>query len=122
MAYPNPATLTNLADLALLDVASLSSEEQATLHQALLQTTAWVSELMEVQTDGVSATVQPFALPTSTRSDTAAPNVNSTDIVALAPDRLGDLFRVPRVTGAEVPDSSVEVRHVASRDRTQGHE
>ena len=66
--------------------------------------------------------MQPFGLPTTMRTDAAVTDVNSTDILALAPDRHGELFRVPRVVGTEAPEDHTDVPEGNCSHRTQGHE
>jgi aspartyl-tRNA(Asn)/glutamyl-tRNA(Gln) amidotransferase subunit C len=97
VTQPTDTTLLELAELARLDVTSLQHDEQAGLRAALDRTTSWVAQLMAVSTDGVPQTVHPIALPTVMRADVAVPNTDSAIMLALAPDRQSDWYRVPRV-------------------------
>ena len=99
MTHPTDTTLLELAELARLDVAGLGVEERAGLREALARTTEWVGQLMAVPTDGVPPTVQPMGLPTLLRADVAVPNADAAAVLALAPDREGDWYRLPRVVG-----------------------
>jgi aspartyl-tRNA(Asn)/glutamyl-tRNA(Gln) amidotransferase subunit C len=99
MTHPTDTTLLELAELARLDVAGLGEVERAGLREALARTTEWVGQLMGVPTDGVPPTVQPVVLPTVLRADVAVPNADAGAMLAVAPDREGDWYRVPRVVG-----------------------
>ena len=105
-----------------MDLAGLSEGEQAGLCEALARTTQWVGQLMDVATDGVPPTVQPIALPTVMRADVAVPNANTAAMLALAPDRESDWYRVPRVVGRETPVQTAETRDDAAEECEQSHE
>jgi aspartyl-tRNA(Asn)/glutamyl-tRNA(Gln) amidotransferase subunit C len=105
-----------------MDVAGLNEGDQVGLREALARTTQWVGQLMAVATDGVPPTVQPIALPTVMRADVAVPNANTAAMLALAPDRESDWYRVPRVVGRETPVQTAETRHDAAEECEQSHE
>jgi aspartyl-tRNA(Asn)/glutamyl-tRNA(Gln) amidotransferase subunit C len=122
MTHPTDTTLLELAELARLNLAGLSESERAGLRAALVRTTEWVGQLMAIPTDGVPPTVQPVELPTVMRADVAAPNAHATAMLALAPDRESDWYRVPRVVGQAAQVETAKTGDDAAARYWQGDE
>lgn len=122
MTHPTDMTLLELAELARLDVAGLGEEERSGLREALARTTEWVGQLMAVRTDGVPPTVQPVVLSTLLRADAAVPNADAAAMLALAPDREGDWYRVLRVVGRATAVEPAESGGDAAAEMEHGDE
>jgi aspartyl-tRNA(Asn)/glutamyl-tRNA(Gln) amidotransferase subunit C len=86
------AQVLHVARLARLD---LSEEEVARLQLELSAILAAVSKVSELDLDDVPPTSHPLDLVNVLRPDEPRPSLPLEDVFANAPQREGDMFRVP---------------------------
>jgi len=87
-----------IAELAML---KLSKEEENTLSAQLEKILNWVDKLKEVDTDNISPTSSVIGMPSPARSAVPRKFENTKDILANAPEREYDFFKVKKVIGDE---------------------
>ena len=83
-----------VAKLARLD---LPEEKIATYTGQLESILDYVSQLAEIDTEGVPETTRAVEVTNVTREDGVTPTPVREDILNLAPLREGDFFRVPKI-------------------------
>ncbi len=84
----------HIAHLARL---SLSEEEVAILTDQLASILEYMGKLNELVTEGVEPTAHAISLFNVMREDVAESSTKTSEILSNAPDRVEDLFRVPRI-------------------------
>ncbi len=85
----------HVAKLARLE---LTDEEVARLTEELGAILEAVGKVSELDLEDVPPTSHPLALVNAWRDDEPRPSLSLDDVFANAPDREGDLFRVPPAT------------------------
>jgi aspartyl-tRNA(Asn)/glutamyl-tRNA(Gln) amidotransferase subunit C len=90
--------VTHLASLARID---LSKAEIESLTRELGQIVDSVAKVSEVAGPDVPATSHPMPLANVFRADVIVPSLTVEQALSGAPDRLGDLFRVPPILDEE---------------------
>ena len=85
------ADVRHVADLARL---ALSAEEEARFQQQLSAVFAHFQKLSALDTDRIPPTAQVIPLTNVMRPDAVEPSLPEQDVLANAPDREGDQFRV----------------------------
>ena len=80
--------------LATLARLGLSDKEVERLRSQLSDILGSFQVLQEVKTEGVPPTGSPTAVGSVMRVDEPRPSLSVPEVLANAPDRLGDLFRV----------------------------
>ena len=83
-----------VAHLARLE---LSEAEQATITRQLSAIIDYVSQLQQVNTEGVEPLAHPLPVHNIFRDDAPAPSLPVAAALANAPDRRGDFYGVPAV-------------------------
>ena len=83
--------VARLARLALTD------EELERMRQQLDAILAYIDKLRELDVEGVEPTSHAVPLVNVMRDDDIAPSLSQEAALANAPDRAGELFRVPRI-------------------------
>ena len=83
-----------VARLCRLRLSEAEREEFAAQIDAIL---GFVEKLKELDVSGVEPTCHPVPLQNVMRPDEAGPSYCREEMLANAPDRLGDYFRVPKI-------------------------
>ena len=91
---PDPIDVERVARLARL---ALSDAEKARMQAELAAILRYIDKLRELSVDGVEPTSHAVPLVNVMREDEARPCLPRDEMMANAPDRVGDLFRVPRI-------------------------
>jgi len=94
----SPEEVARLAKLARID---LSTDELAHLAPQLDVILESVARVADVAGAEVPATSHPVPMTNVFRVDRVQPSLPVDDVLAMAPDREGDRFRVPRILEAE---------------------
>jgi len=84
----------HVAHLARLD---LTPAERETLAAQLPQILHYVDRLQELDTHGIEATFQVIPRADVLRDDDVRPSLRADEVLANAPWREGDCFRMPRI-------------------------
>ncbi len=84
----------HVARLARLE---LSDAEIETMRQPLNSILTYIDRLKELDVTDVEPTSHVVPLVNVMRDDTVAPSVPQDEMLRNAPDRVGELFRVPRI-------------------------
>lgn len=87
--------------LATLARIELSENELTSLTRELTQIVDSVAKVSEVAGDDVAATSHPIPLNNVFRNDVVRPSLTVEQALSGAPDREGDLFRVPPILDEE---------------------
>ena len=91
------ASREDVAHVALLAHLALSDEEIARLQRELNRILEHFAELQELKTDDVAPTSHAVPMVNVFREDEARESLPIDAIVANAPDRADEFFRVPRI-------------------------
>ena len=75
----------------------LSEEELERMREQLDAILAYIDKLRELDVEGVEPTSHAVPLVNVMRDDERAPSLSQEAALANAPDRAGELFRVPRI-------------------------
>jgi len=86
--------VVHVARLARLD---LSPEEKERMRRELDAILAYIDKLRALDTAGVEPTSHAVPLANVMREDEPRPSFPQADMLANAPERAGELFRVPRI-------------------------
>jgi aspartyl-tRNA(Asn)/glutamyl-tRNA(Gln) amidotransferase subunit C len=84
----------HVARLARLHLTETEKERMRAELDAIL---AYIDKLSALDTEGVEPTSHVVPLVDVMRDDAARPSVPAAEMLANAPDRVGQLFRVPRI-------------------------
>lgn len=90
-------TKINVGYVAHLARLSLAPEEEARLGEELRQVVAYFEKLQEVDVAGIEPTIHGQNVHNVFRQDVRRPSLDREQVLELAPERLGDEFRMPRV-------------------------
>ena len=90
----DPIDVEHVARLARL---ALSDAEKARMRAELAAILRYIDKLRELDVEGVEPTSHALPLVNVMREDEARPCLPRDETMANAPDRVGDLFRVPRI-------------------------
>lgn len=85
--------------IALLGRIELTDEQAATLGQQFAEILAYVDKLQELDTDGVEPMAHALDVRNVLAEDKPGESLPSSEALANAPDRDGDLYKVPKVIG-----------------------
>ncbi len=88
------AEVEHVARLARLD---LSPEEKEQMRSQLDAILTYIDKLRQLDTEGVEPTSHAVPIVNVMREDEVRPCFPGADMLANAPDRDGDLFRVPKI-------------------------
>lgn len=92
------AQVRHVAHLARLE---LTEAEEQQLTQQLGSILAYVEQLQELDTEGIEPTFHAVEMPTLTRPDQVQTWEDPELILAGAPERADQFFKVPRILGGE---------------------
>ncbi|MEI7590838.1 MAG: Asp-tRNA(Asn)/Glu-tRNA(Gln) amidotransferase subunit GatC [Deltaproteobacteria bacterium] len=88
------AEVTHVANLARLE---FSEEEKDKFTHQLNNILSYMEKLNQVDTDGIAPTTHAVELQNAFREDIVKPSLSNEMVMANAPDKAGDCFRVPKV-------------------------
>lgn len=88
------AEVEHVARLARLDLAPEEKERMRSQLDAIL---TYIDKLRQLPTEGVEPTSHAIPIVNVMREDEVRPSYPVTDMLANAPEREGDLFRVPKI-------------------------
>lgn len=83
--------------MAKLSQLSLTPDEEKLYAEQLEHILNYVSQLSEVNTDGIEPMVTATDMPVTLREDIVQKKFTAEEIVSNAPDKSGNLFKVPPV-------------------------
>ena len=89
-----PEDVRHVARLARLELSEAELERMRAEMDAIL---AYMDKLRSLDTTGVEPTSHAVPLRNVMRDDEPRPSLPRDDMLANAPDRAGDFFRVPRI-------------------------
>jgi aspartyl-tRNA(Asn)/glutamyl-tRNA(Gln) amidotransferase subunit C len=90
-------SMADVEQVARLARLELSEGEKERMRRELSGILAFIDKLMAVDVTGVEPTSHAVPLENVMRDDAPEPSFPQEDMLANAPDRNGDLFRVPRI-------------------------
>ena len=90
-------TLAKVEHVARLARLELSAEDKERMRRELSGILDYVDTLRQLDTSGVEPTSHAVPLTNVMREDTPRPCLPAEDMLANAPERSGDRFRVPRI-------------------------
>ncbi|MDP2627968.1 MAG: Asp-tRNA(Asn)/Glu-tRNA(Gln) amidotransferase subunit GatC [Candidatus Rokubacteria bacterium] len=90
-------SLSQVEHVARLARLELSEADKARMRRELDGILSYIDTLRALQTDGVEPTSHAVPLTNVMREDEPRPSVPQTDMLANAPDPIGEFFRVPRI-------------------------
>jgi aspartyl-tRNA(Asn)/glutamyl-tRNA(Gln) amidotransferase subunit C len=88
---------TDVEQVARLARLELSEDEKERMLRELSGILAFIDKLMALDVTGVEPTAHAVPLTNVMRDDVPEPSFPQEDMLANAPDRNGELFRVPRI-------------------------
>jgi aspartyl-tRNA(Asn)/glutamyl-tRNA(Gln) amidotransferase subunit C len=83
--------------VARLARLALSEGEAERMREQLNGILAYIDKLRELDVEGVEPTFHAVPLVNVMREDEVVPSLSQDEALANAPDRVGDMFRVPRI-------------------------
>jgi aspartyl-tRNA(Asn)/glutamyl-tRNA(Gln) amidotransferase subunit C len=90
-------SLADVEHVARLARLELSAAEKERMRRELDGILSYIDKLRAVDTSGVEPTSHAVPVTNVMRDDTERPSLPPEDMLANAPDRHGELFRVPRI-------------------------
>ncbi len=88
------AEIEKIANLARLEVSQERAKELADQLQKVLK---HFEQIAQVDTTGVEPLITPTEIEVFWRSDDVVQDLTTEDVLSNAPDKIGNLFRVPPV-------------------------
>jgi aspartyl-tRNA(Asn)/glutamyl-tRNA(Gln) amidotransferase subunit C len=96
MADPK-ISLADVEHVARLARLELALEEKERMRRELDGILSYIGKLNAVDTEGVEPTSHAVPLTNVMREDRARPSLPAADMLANAPERSGEFFRVPKI-------------------------
>ena len=90
-------TIKDVEHVARLARLELSAEEKERMRRELDGILSYIDKLRRLDTSGVEPTSHAVPLTNVMRDDVERPSLPQEDMLANAPDRHGELFRVPKI-------------------------
>jgi len=90
-------TIKDVEHVARLARLELSAEEKERMRRELDGILSYIDKLQRLDTNGVEPTSHAVPLTNVMRDDVERPSLPQEDMLANAPDRHGELFRVPKI-------------------------
>jgi len=90
-------TIKDVEHVARLARLELSAEEKERMRRELDGILSYIDKLRRLDTTGVEPTSHAVPLTNLMRDDVERPSLPQEDMLANAPDRHGELFRVPKI-------------------------
>ena len=95
---PDPKiTLAEVEQVARLARLALTDAEKEKMRRELDGILTYIDKLRAVDTEGVPPTSRAVPMTNVMREDEPVPSLPQADMLANAPDRSGDFFRVPKI-------------------------
>jgi aspartyl-tRNA(Asn)/glutamyl-tRNA(Gln) amidotransferase subunit C len=95
---PEPKiTMQEVEQVARLARLTLSDAEKERMRRELDGILSYIDKLRALDTEGVPPTSHAVPMTNVMREDEPVPSLPQEDMLANAPDRNGDFFRVPRI-------------------------
>ena len=95
---PEPKiTMREVEQVARLARLALSDAEKERMRRELDGILSYIDKLRAVDTEGVPPTSHAVPMTNVMREDEPVPSLPQADMLANAPDRSGDFFRVPKI-------------------------
>jgi aspartyl-tRNA(Asn)/glutamyl-tRNA(Gln) amidotransferase subunit C len=96
MAEPK-ITMREVEQVARLARLALSDAEKERMRRELDGILSYIDKLRALDTEGVPPTSHTVPMTNVMREDEPVPSLPQADMLANAPDRSGDFFRVPKI-------------------------
>jgi aspartyl-tRNA(Asn)/glutamyl-tRNA(Gln) amidotransferase subunit C len=96
MANPK-ITLAEVLHVARLARLQLGAEDEERMRRELDGILSYIDKLRALDTEGVEPTSHAVPVTNVMRDDQVCPSFPQSDMLANAPDRSGDFFRVPKI-------------------------
>ena len=90
-------TLQEVEHVARLARLELSPQEKERMRSQLDAILTYIDKLRQLDTEGVEPTSHAIPIVNVMREDEVRPRVPAADMLVNAPERDGDLFRVPKI-------------------------
>jgi aspartyl-tRNA(Asn)/glutamyl-tRNA(Gln) amidotransferase subunit C len=90
-------TLKEVDHVARLARLELSEADKERMRRELDHILTYIDKLRALDTEGVEPTSHAVPMTNIMREDTPRPSFPQTDMLANAPDRSGEFFRVPKI-------------------------
>ena len=90
-------SLKEVEHVARLSRLELSQADKERMRAQLDSILAYIDKLRTLDTEGVEPTSHAVPMTNVMREDTARPSLPQSAMLANAPDRSGDFFRVPKI-------------------------
>ncbi len=90
-------TLKEVEHVARLARLELSEADKDRMRRELDRILAYIDKLRALATEGVEPTSHAVPITNVMRDDTPRPSFPQSEMLANAPDRCGEFFRVPRI-------------------------
>lgn len=97
MAGAPKITIVDVEHVARLARLELSAPEKERMRRELDGILSYIDKLRALDTSGVEPTSHAVPLTNVTRDDVERPSLPQAEALANAPDRQGELFRVPKI-------------------------
>ena len=95
---PEPKiTIQEVEQVARLARLALSEAEKESMRRELDGILSYIDKLRALDTEGVPPTSHAVPMTNVMREDEPVPSLPQADMLANAPDRSGEFFRVPRI-------------------------
>ena len=89
--------LEDVEHVARLARLALSDDEKERMRQQLDRILGYIAKLNELDTEGVEPTSHAIKMVNVMREDEVRPSLSPEAMLANAPERAGEFFRVPRI-------------------------
>ena len=93
----NDVDVKTVQQVALLARLQVAEAQQPKFAAQLAEILGYVQQLQDVPTDGVEPTSHVVPLSNVTRPDQSCPSVPPERVLAIAPARHGQLYKVPKI-------------------------
>jgi aspartyl-tRNA(Asn)/glutamyl-tRNA(Gln) amidotransferase subunit C len=90
-------SLADVEHVARLARLALSDDEKDRMRQQLDRILGYIAKLNELDTEGVEPTSHAIRMVNVMREDEVRPSLSPEAMLANAPERAGEFFRVPRI-------------------------
>jgi aspartyl-tRNA(Asn)/glutamyl-tRNA(Gln) amidotransferase subunit C len=90
-------TLKDVEHVARLARLELDAEDKERMRRELDNILIYIDKLRALDTEGVEPTAHAVPVTNIMRDDLVRPSCPRSDMLANAPDRIGDFFRVPKI-------------------------
>lgn len=96
----------DIAHVAKLARIALTSDELEQYAQELSAILEHAERVQAIATPDIPPTSHPLTMTNAFRGDEVRPSLDRDEVLAMAPDAVGEYFRVPRILGEQVDDDA----------------